>query len=118
MPSMSSHKYNLLLSSLRTYQRKCHFDTISCTMIMEDMNQADELDDCINISSADEIDVNDDEELRDSLPTVIRKGYNLINRIWSNFGYAKLSRCSMSLDDSGTDIQVLRLSLGNDAGWV
>ena len=113
--------YDLFLA-LRTYKRECRLETV-CGIIMEDIKQADESDDYIdyvNISGADEIDVLADEEIRDSLPEVIPNGYYLINLVWRDqmyWGYAKLSRCSISLDDGEADIEVLRLYLLND-GWA
>ena len=50
---------------------------------------------------------------------MIRTGYNLINLVLftlSCLGGASISRCSVSLDDSETDIQVLRFSLWHESG--
>ena len=105
--------YDLFLA-LHTYKHQRRLDTIY-TRIKEGIDQAGEIDD----SGIDEISVDDDEELSDSLPAVICTGYRLINLVWDNqmdFGHAKLSRCSMSLDDNEADVQVLRLYLSND-GW-
>ena len=124
--------YDLLLA-ICTYQHQCRLDTI-CTTIKKSINQKadeesnddDDYDEKLNISGIDEININDNEELHDSLPKVIRTGYNYINLIWDTgmggWGYATLSKCSMSLldDDETSDkerenIQVLKLYLRNDS---
>ena len=110
--------YDLFLS-LRTYQRQHRLDTI-CTAIKEGIDGKDLYDYKYRliISGIDEINVDDDEELRNSLPAVIRTGYKLINLVWGeemDWGSAMLTRCSMSLDDDEADVEVLRLYLRNDA---
>ena len=111
--------YDLFLA-LRAYQRRCHFHTI-CAKIQEDIDQDNKLNGLIStISGAAEIDMNEDAKLRDNLPTVIFTGYYLMNFLWDtvmDWGDAKLSMCSIPLNDSETDIQVLRLNLSND-GWA
>ena len=111
--------YDLFLA-LQTYKRQRRLETV-CGIIKEGNYQNNYYPDgVIIISGADEIDVDNNEELRDSLPGVILRGYNLINLVWGDimhFGSAKLSRCSFSLDDGEADIQVLRLILENGFGW-
>ena len=114
------HIYDFFLA-LRSYQHKCRTNII-CKKIRdayerdEDEESEDESEDeDLGIPGIATIDVEDDKELRDSLPAVIREGYDMINFVWStvmHFGSATLSKYSMSLDNDEEDAHVLRLSLG------
>ena len=102
------------LIALRTYERQSRINAI-CSKIGEDHEEPFEIS---NIPGITELDVDDDTE---SLPQVIRTGYNMINMIWGehmDFGSAQLTKCTMSLDDDKADeyVQVFRLNLQNDGG--
>ena len=119
--------YDLFLA-LRTYQRQCRLDTI-CAMIKDGIDQArqsedDESDDDesdfynLNIPDVDGINIEDLDELRDSLPSVICNGFDVISDCLLQIVYegdARLNRCSMSLDDDEEDIQVLRLCISTQS---